>query len=102
VEPSLNLSIDDRVRRRDDVLWRLGRDQVVVRRVGADGLDLSGAAAMVWVALDEPRSIAELAGEVGSLLDLEGAVAQASVADAVHELMAASLIVADVVVEGPA
>ena len=40
------------------VVWRLGPDRVLVRRIGAHGddaaADLLGEAALVWIALDEP------------------------------------------------
>jgi hypothetical protein len=44
--------------RAPDVAWRLGPDRVLVRRIGEVGdeaaAELLGAAALVWVALDEP------------------------------------------------
>ena len=55
--------------RRSDVLWRLGADRVLVRRVGADGLDLVGAAALVWLALDEPADLEALSTELSALSD---------------------------------
>jgi hypothetical protein len=53
--------------RRDDVLWRSGADRVVARRIGAPGVDLLGATALVWVALDDRRSHSELVGDLGEL-----------------------------------
>ena len=52
--------------REPNVVWRLGPDRVLVRRVGGDGLDLVGAAALVWVALDGPRTRAGLVEEISS------------------------------------
>ncbi len=46
--------------RADDVLWRIGADRVLARVVGSDAVDLIGAAALVWVALDEPGTISEI------------------------------------------
>jgi hypothetical protein len=47
-------------RRAPDVVWRLGPDRVLVRRVRAAGngaaSELFGSAALLWVALDEPAS----------------------------------------------
>jgi hypothetical protein len=48
------------------IVWRLAPDRVLVRRV--DHLepfaeDLLGAAALVWVATDEPRCVQQLADE---------------------------------------
>ena len=44
-----------------DAVWRLAGDRVIIRHasMGADdaGVDLTGLAAMVWVALDEPGSV---------------------------------------------
>ncbi len=44
--------------RADDLVWRLARDRVPVRRVGDHGdtaaVDLLGAAAVVWVGADVP------------------------------------------------
>ena len=53
--------------RADDLVWRLARDRVLVRRVGdhsdAAAIDLLGAAAVVWVAAEEPLTSDELAAE---------------------------------------
>lgn len=54
-----------RVRR---VLWRQGPDRVLVRRAGGEAFDLLGLAAMVWVALDAPSSLAELTEELAELV----------------------------------
>lgn len=77
-----------RVRRGDDVLWRLGPGQVVVRRIGDAGLDLTGLAAIVWLALDEPRAASEIADVVAGL---EGTDVAAIVA-AVDELIAVGVV----------
>lgn len=76
-----------RLARRSDVLWRLGADRVLVRRVGADGLDLVGAAALVWVALDEPAELEALSAELRALSD-----EPVDVGAAVSELESAGLI----------
>jgi hypothetical protein len=52
-----------------DVLWRVGPDRVLVRPPGRGGRDLLGVAAMVWLALDEPRSLSQVEGEISELLD---------------------------------
>jgi hypothetical protein len=56
-----------RYTRADDLVWRLARDRVLVRRVGDHGdtaaSDLIGAAAVVWVAAEEPLTLEELATE---------------------------------------
>ena len=53
--------------RADDLVWRLARDRVLVRRVGVHGdtaaIDLLGAAAVVWVAAEEPLTPDALAAE---------------------------------------
>ena len=50
--------------RSPDVVWRLGPDRVLVRRVGGRGEDaaaeLLGAAALVWIAVDEPATRNEI------------------------------------------
>jgi hypothetical protein len=50
--------------RAPDVVWRLGPDRVVVRRIGASGdataADLLGDVALIWIALDEPAGSAAL------------------------------------------
>lgn len=48
-----------------ETVWRLAPDRVLVRRVwpkeGEDeAADLLGVAALIWVALDEPATVAEL------------------------------------------
>lgn len=57
-----------RFQRSPSVVWRLATDRLLVRR--ADGTepvaeDLLGAAALVWVAVDEPRTSDDVAREVG-------------------------------------
>lgn len=73
-----------------DVVWRLGPDRVIACHVssGADdaGADLTGTAALVWVALDEPGTVDELGGR---LRDANLATTNAQVAEAVNELLAA-------------
>lgn len=64
-----------------DALWRVGPDAVLVRRVTdhlGEALDLAGGAALVWLALDEPRTVDSLA----SVLD----ASPAAVIEAVHML----------------
>ncbi len=50
------------------VLWRLAPDRVIVRRVGdrtADAAaELTGSAAVLWLALQSPRSEAQLCAEL--------------------------------------
>lgn len=77
-----------RVRRGDDVLWRLGPGQVVVRRIGDAGLDLTGLAAMVWLALEEPLTVDEIADVVAGL----GGAGVAAIVAAVDELIAAGIV----------
>jgi hypothetical protein len=58
---------DDIYTRAGDALWRTAPDRVLVRQIGHEGVDLLGAAAMVWIALDTPRPMAELEREIQSL-----------------------------------
>ena len=46
------------------VVWRQGADRVLVARLDGDSADLVGAAALLWLALDEPRTIDVLAAEL--------------------------------------
>ncbi len=78
--------IVDQLRRRPDVVWRLGPDRVLVRRIGEEGLDLMGAAALVWIALDRPQPIAALEDE------LRASAGDVDVASAVSELVSAGVI----------
>ena len=47
-----------------DAVWRLGPDRVIARHASIDAddasVDLTGLAALVWVALDESGSVAEI------------------------------------------
>ena len=56
-----------RYTRSEDLVWRLAPDRVLVRRVGDHGdtaaVDLLGAAAVVWVAAEEPLTTEQLAAE---------------------------------------
>lgn len=78
-----------RYRRHGDVFWRLAHDRVVARRIGMEGSDLQGAAALVWVVLDEPRSLTEIVAE---LMAADHHLDQADVATAIEQLTGASLI----------
>lgn len=55
-------------RRATRVLWRAAADRVVLRHCGpcADRAanEISGWAALLWLALDRPRSLADLIGEL--------------------------------------
>ena len=57
----------DRWARAPRVLWRLAPDRVLVRPVGGDGLDLTGMAALVWMAVDEPHRLDDLAQELAGI-----------------------------------
>jgi DNA-binding transcriptional ArsR family regulator len=51
------------------VVWRLAPDRVLVRVVGGriDGArDLLGGAVLVWLALDEPRTVDDLSAQLGA------------------------------------
>ena len=55
--------------RAPDVVWRLGPDRVLVRRVGGkadDAAEFTGEAAFIWIAMDEPGSIPELEARLAS------------------------------------
>lgn len=58
--------------RASDVVWRLGPDRVLVRRVGAIGhdaaADLLGDAALVWIALDEPGTTSAIIERIAPTL----------------------------------
>jgi hypothetical protein len=82
-----------RYTRAPGVVWRLAGDRVLLRRVRAagspdDAADLFGVAAMVWVALDEPRAADEVAAEVTSAV---GAVPPLD--EALAELVAQGFVV---------
>lgn len=74
-------------RRADDVLWRIGPDRVLVRRVGGDGLDLIGTTALVWVALELPRAISELHVELADVVASAGEIDRALAAMAAQFLV---------------
>lgn len=46
------------------VVWRQGADRVLVARLDGDSAELVGAAALLWLALDEPRTLDMLAAEL--------------------------------------
>ena len=76
--------------REQNVVWRLGPDRVLVRRISGDGLDLVGAAALVWIALDSPRTRAALVDEISSV---SADLASAEALDAVlRELLERQLV----------
>ena len=74
-----------------DVVWRLGPDRVLVRRVGADrgAQDLQGVAALAWISLDEPGTTAQ----VGARFSESGVVGDAEAA--IQMLLASELVVAN-------
>lgn len=56
--------------RRDDVVWRLGPDRVIVRRVTPipgteDCVDLFGSAALAWVAAERPIDATQISSDTG-------------------------------------
>ena len=55
--------------RATNVLWRNAPDRVLVRRIGHDGVDLIGLAAIIWIALDTPTTLLDLQSELSALLD---------------------------------
>ena len=80
---------EGRFRRSERTTWRLAPDRVVLCTVdGGASFDLLGVAAMVWAALDQARSMAELVRELAEF----GADA-ASVGVALDDLTARQLIV---------
>lgn len=55
--------------RSPDVLWRLGPDRVLVRRVSVpegQSWDLGGAAALVWISLDEPGTSSDVMARIAA------------------------------------
>jgi hypothetical protein len=65
--------------RAPDVVWRLAPGRVLVRRVGGHGEDaaaeLFGEAALAWIALDEPGTIAIVVNRTtGVTLDITAEV----------------------------
>lgn len=59
---------DDHIARAPNVVWRLAPDRLLVRFVDgrADAArDVLGAAVLVWLVLDQPYAVAELAALLG-------------------------------------
>ena len=74
------------------VVWRLGPDRVLVRRVDVpDGQprELQGAAALVWISLDEPGTRTQVVDRIGA------AGLEAQPDDGIRLLLDEQLIVAD-------
>jgi hypothetical protein len=74
------------------VVWRLGPDRVLVRRVDvADGQprELQGSAALVWISLDEPGTRTQVVDRIG------GAGLETEPDDGIRLLLDEQLIVAD-------
>jgi hypothetical protein len=80
---------DPTITRAGGVVWRVAADRVLVRWVGGRGdgasSELLGAAAVVWAALDEPRT----SGTLAASLDAD----EATIGAAVDALSTAGLIV---------
>lgn len=70
-------------------LFRVTAERVVVRRVGGESAELTGAAALAWVAADEPATLDELAARIAEL-DLQPLF---GLADAVRTLVDGGLLV---------
>lgn len=52
--------------RTPDVVWRVTADRVIVLRVGdRDAVDLTGGAALVWVAAESPSSPRDISADTG-------------------------------------
>ena len=70
------------------VVWRQGPDRVLVRQIGGEALDLLGMAAMLWVALDAPRTLTGLIDELAEFVaDMSG------VESTLHDLLERGLVV---------
>ena len=85
--------------RRSDVVWRIAPDRVIVLPVeaGAGASDLTGVAAAVFAALDEPATVVEVVrrlGEAGLHVDpgdgVDGALAALVEAGLVRRLTGAA------------
>lgn len=60
----------DRYVRHNDLVWRLGPDRVIVRRVNTiagaeDSADLFGSAALAWVAAESPIDAGQISSDTG-------------------------------------
>ncbi len=56
-------------RRARRALWRQGPDRILTRLVGGEALELLGVSALVWVALDTPRTGNQLTDELAEFTD---------------------------------
>jgi hypothetical protein len=78
--------------RAPDVVWRLGPDRVLVRRVDVpdgDPRDLQGVAALAWISLDEPGTLTQVAERIA------GAGLDGQPEEGIRLLLDEQLIVAD-------
>lgn len=83
------------------MVWRTGRDRILARRRGGRTLDVNGAGALVWLALDLPRSCDELHHAIVELA--EGAAGGPQRSMTMHELTEAlELLVSEQLVEADA
>ena len=78
------------------MVWRLATDRVIVRRVGtADDTmtELHGAAALVWVALDEPGTTADVVLRIEhEMPEVDRPTLEATVADALAQAVQVGLV----------
>lgn len=72
-----------RYERCSHVVWRQGPDRVLVRRIGGEAFDLLGATALVWVALDDQRTVLQLIDELRDF-GLDAAALRAALDDLVE------------------
>lgn len=86
---------DSRFVRLVEAVWRLAPDRVLVRRVWPKGdedhaADLLGVAALIWVALDEPATMVELADR---LTDADQVIASDDLQETLDSLLQTGWVV---------
>ncbi len=69
------------------IVWRQGADRVLVARLDGDDAELVGVAALLWVALDEPRTVDALAHDLA-----EFGVDREAVTTTLQEMLEADLL----------
>jgi hypothetical protein len=85
--------LDRRWRRRGDVTWRISMDRLIVAAAGArNPVTVHGSAAAVWALLDRPRSLAELAEQLGDRFGVAPAAIAADLAPTLADLAALGVL----------
>jgi len=79
--------------RAHDVLWRRTAGSVVIRHLDGRGVVLTGTGPMVWDALDQPRTILEVAATLAAAFDRPANEIAADLVETIAALRSSGMVI---------